>query len=199
MQDIPHQVTKPQFRRWAPPRFIVRAFRGLRNFYRGTRRRLKNLLCSPAPTSKTRILGTLGEFIAAQYLNLIGYAVVDRNYRSPAGEIDIIALRGGVLYIVEVKTRSLALHRSFQFDSAVADTKLEHLLSAGRSFRRTNSITLRRLQVKRTKYMLVGVSYGTVWPFIKVSIRDERDITEKHLDHWRLKLSVDCALRDETK
>ncbi len=49
--------------------------------------------------------GRRGESLAACWLRLRGYRVVARNFRSGAGEIDLIARRGGILAMVEVKTR----------------------------------------------------------------------------------------------
>lgn len=49
--------------------------------------------------------GRRGEGLAACWLRLKGYRVVARNFRSGAGEIDLIARRGGILAMVEVKTR----------------------------------------------------------------------------------------------
>lgn len=49
--------------------------------------------------------GRRGEGLAACWLRLKGYRVVARNFRSGAGEIDLIARRGGILALVEVKTR----------------------------------------------------------------------------------------------
>ena len=50
-------------------------------------------------------LGARGERLAAQHLESLGYKVVERNYRCPYGEIDIVASEGGDLVFVEVKTR----------------------------------------------------------------------------------------------
>jgi putative endonuclease len=50
-------------------------------------------------------LGRAGEDRAARHLQDLGYAVLDRNWRCPAGEIDIVASLGSDLVIVEVKTR----------------------------------------------------------------------------------------------
>lgn len=52
------------------------------------------------------VLGQQGEQIAARYLSESGLAVLDRNWRCPEGEIDIVALDGRSLVICEVKTRS---------------------------------------------------------------------------------------------
>lgn len=48
--------------------------------------------------------GRIGEQIAADFLERKGFVVIERNYRKPWGEIDIIAVRAGVVRFVEVKT-----------------------------------------------------------------------------------------------
>lgn len=50
-------------------------------------------------------LGRWGEIIAAEFLRTEGYEIVDRGWRCPRGEIDIIARRGDSVAFVEVKTR----------------------------------------------------------------------------------------------
>jgi putative endonuclease len=49
--------------------------------------------------------GKKGEELAAAYLAQMGYRIVELNYRCIFGEIDIIALEGGILVFVEVKSR----------------------------------------------------------------------------------------------
>ena len=49
--------------------------------------------------------GRRGEGLAACWLRLKGYQVLARNFRSGAGEIDLVARRGAILAMVEVKTR----------------------------------------------------------------------------------------------
>jgi putative endonuclease len=50
--------------------------------------------------------GLSAESRAAAYLIAKGYRIVARRFKSPVGEIDIIARRRGVLIFVEVKTRA---------------------------------------------------------------------------------------------
>jgi putative endonuclease len=50
-------------------------------------------------------LGKNGESIAARHLEQHGYRILTRNYRSPAGEIDLVARQGETIVFVEVKTR----------------------------------------------------------------------------------------------
>ena len=49
--------------------------------------------------------GHRGEWFAALALTLKGYRIIARRYRTPLGEIDLIARRGNVVAIVEVKAR----------------------------------------------------------------------------------------------
>lgn len=53
-------------------------------------------------------IGARGESAAAGYLERTGMRVIERNWRIPAGEIDIIALDGDTLVMCEVKTRTTA-------------------------------------------------------------------------------------------
>lgn len=50
-------------------------------------------------------LGRRAETLAAIWLRLKGYRILARRFRSPAGEVDLVARRGRVLAFVEVKAR----------------------------------------------------------------------------------------------
>lgn len=53
----------------------------------------------------TRRIGNRGEDIALQYLSGLGYELVERNYRTRYGEIDLILRDSEALVFVEVKLR----------------------------------------------------------------------------------------------
>jgi putative endonuclease len=53
-----------------------------------------------------RLLGSKGENLAAAFLKKKGYKILSRNYKTPFGEIDIVAKDGETLVFVEVKTRA---------------------------------------------------------------------------------------------
>lgn len=59
-----------------------------------------------AASSATRALGAYGERLAERYLRDHGLTILDRNWRCARGEIDIVALDGPCLAVVEVKTRT---------------------------------------------------------------------------------------------
>lgn len=57
------------------------------------------------PTDTRRVTGIKGEEEAARFLARCGYAILDKNVRTRAGEIDLVAREGKTLVFVEVKTR----------------------------------------------------------------------------------------------
>jgi putative endonuclease len=61
-------------------------------------------------TNPRRRLGQLGEAVAADHLEALGYQVRARNFRCPLGEIDLVADEAGELVFIEVKART-----SFRF------------------------------------------------------------------------------------
>ena len=58
--------------------------------------------------TRNKQIGDFGEEFAAAYLAEHHYTILERNYRTPYGELDIIAKDGDTVVFVEVKTRSTA-------------------------------------------------------------------------------------------
>ncbi len=56
--------------------------------------------------TRRQIIGAWGEQIAVNYLVKLGFFVLDRNFRTRRGEIDIVARKEDLLLFVEVKTRT---------------------------------------------------------------------------------------------
>ncbi|MFZ6015761.1 MAG: YraN family protein [Patescibacteria group bacterium] len=75
-----------------------------------------------------QVLGKTGEQIAALFFTEQGYEVVEQNWRSKAGEIDLIVRKSDEWRFVEVKMRSSA---AFGYpEEAVDDEKNEHFYDA---------------------------------------------------------------------
>jgi len=55
-------------------------------------------------TRERLVLGRVGEEIARKYLKKNGYRILEHNFSTPVGEIDIIAREEGQLAFVEVKS-----------------------------------------------------------------------------------------------
>ncbi len=51
------------------------------------------------------VLGVQGETLAKQYLTEKGYKILEQNYTTKIGEIDIIATKNDIIVFVEVKNR----------------------------------------------------------------------------------------------
>ncbi len=76
--------------------------------------------------------GGIGEAIAVNFLKNKGYEIVETNFFSRTGEIDIIALDGHTLVFVEVKMRT-----SDQFglpQEAITKFKLTHMKRTALSY-----------------------------------------------------------------
>jgi putative endonuclease len=79
-------------------------------------------------------LGRWGEQEAASYLTGQGYEILERNHRTPHGELDLIARlpAANTIVFVEVKTRST---RTFGYPEASVDAgKQAHLLNAAQYY-----------------------------------------------------------------
>ncbi|MGH7827021.1 MAG: YraN family protein [Candidatus Binatia bacterium] len=99
------------------------------------------------------LLGKEGERLTERFLKKKGYKVVERNYRCPAGEIDLIALDGRVIVFVEVKTRSG--HAFGTPSEAVAWWKQKKMIKTAMFF-----LHEKRLHNRAARFDVVGIS----WP-----------------------------------
>src|ERR1700741_86892 len=53
-------------------------------------------------SSSTTALGLKAEELVAQHLVKAGFSILDRNWRRPWGELDVVAMKGSVVHFVEV-------------------------------------------------------------------------------------------------
>ncbi len=84
------------------------------------------------PASSRRRLGNWGEHMAAIQLEAEGYAIVARNWRCAAGEIDLVARDGETLVFVEVKTRRGRAYGAPE--EALTPRKAQKLLQLGAQY-----------------------------------------------------------------
>lgn len=86
--------------------------------------------------NQRQIFGEKGESIAVRYLKKKGYKILEKNYRTKLGEIDIIAKDKDTIVFVEVKSR-----RSWQFGSpkgAVTPAKQRKISKVALYYLKTN-------------------------------------------------------------
>lgn len=57
-------------------------------------------------TDQRHELGRRGESLAAAHLKKLGYKIIEQNHLNTVGELDLVAIDGSVIVLVEVKTRS---------------------------------------------------------------------------------------------
>jgi putative endonuclease len=81
-------------------------------------------------------LGRAAEAAAARHLERLGYRIVATNFRAKGGELDLVALDGAILAIVEVRYRA-----SDRFGGAAASVtrgKRARIIRASRALLATN-------------------------------------------------------------
>ncbi len=75
--------------------------------------------------SSTRAKGELAERLVSNQLHSWGWQILTTNYYTRYGEIDIVALEGGQLVFVEVK--SLCIDSAWELEETISKRKLERL------------------------------------------------------------------------
>ncbi len=74
--------------------------------------------------------GRHGENLAERYFRQKGWTILDRNVRVRGGELDLVALDGDELVVVEVRTRSIG--KILPAEETVGPRKLKILVRSGR-------------------------------------------------------------------
>lgn len=87
----------------------------------------------------SRLLGAYGEVLAARYLRKHGYIIIDANYSSRFGEIDLIAADKETIVFAEVKTRSEGM--KYAPADAVDTSKRTKIIATSKMYLRKFNIT----------------------------------------------------------
>ena len=78
-----------------------------------------------------KLFGDRGERAAVKYLKRLGFRIVARQYSTPWGEIDIVAIDGQTIVFVEVKTRkSIVAGHPFEAVNREKQSKLTRMALA---------------------------------------------------------------------
>lgn len=96
-------------------------------------------------TTEKQNIGKLGEDIAVKYLENHGYDILERNYRKPWGEIDIVAQQSQELVFIEVKTQNqkfewrpeenVTRHKKHQLSRIIMTYLKEHKITESQEWR----------------------------------------------------------------
>lgn len=97
-------------------------------------------------------IGLKGEIIAAAELGKAGYRILDSNFRTPYGEIDLIAEDGEYLVIVEV--RSLSSTIFCRPIDTISPKKIARIMSATQQY-----LTDKNLHERAIRFDVVEVEH----------------------------------------
>ncbi len=87
-----------------------------------------------------RIIGKIGEDIALQTALGKGYRLIERNVRTPFGEIDLILMQSDTLIFAEVKTRTGS--RFGYPEEAVTQSKLSHMIHSAEHYLQQKNLSV---------------------------------------------------------
>ena len=119
-----------------------------------------------------KLLGREGEDRAAKFLAKRGYRILERNYRTRSGEIDLIALDRGVVVFVEVKTRTSDAFGAPEL--AVTPQKQKRMLKAALGY-----MKYRKLHQVPCRFDVVAIS-GAAGPEVELI----QNAFEMDRTHW---------------
>ena len=83
-------------------------------------------------TNAAKRRGNEGEQKAAEFLRRSGYTIIERNWRTQSGEIDIIAEKDGVIVFAEVKTLPSGLPQTLEH--VLGTTKQQKIIETAKCF-----------------------------------------------------------------
>ncbi len=85
----------------------------------------------------SRTLGNIAEEKACKYIQEHGFQIIERNFTLRGGEIDIIAIKDGILHFIEVKSGS-----SYDPLYNITPKKLRHVINTAQRFMQKRNLDL---------------------------------------------------------
>lgn len=118
-----------------------------------------------------KMLGDWGETEARRYLETKAYVFIERNFRVPEGEIDLVMQDGDIVVFIEVKTRTS--DRFGAPEESVSAAKRKRLLRAAWAFLQEREMI------------------DTSWRIDVVAIEASPNWTIQRLDHYQSAFDID--------
>ena len=91
--------------------------------------------------------GSWAEELAEKFLKDRGYKILDRNYRKPWGEVDVIAEKEGIIIFVEVKASDSPAPKGFEPEKRVNDDKIKRIKRVAQTYIQQNNFDDRSWQI----------------------------------------------------
>mgnify|MGYP001608932769 CR=1 FL=1 len=89
----------------------------------------------------TSELGRLAERLAEEFLKKRGFTILDRNFRKPWGELDIVAKEGNVIVFIEVKANKEDII-GFEPELRAGNKKLHKVVRTAKTYLSSKKIGL---------------------------------------------------------
>jgi putative endonuclease len=116
-------------------------------------------------------LGEWGEAEARRYLETKTYVLIEKNFRVPEGEIDLVMQDGDIIVFVEVKTRTTDNFGTPE--ESVSRAKRQRLIRAAWAFLQEREMI------------------DALWRIDVVAIKASSDWTIQRLDHYQSAFDID--------
>ncbi len=115
---------------------------------------LKRFVIKRDSFSYRKKLGNRGERVARRYLKIRGYKILDTNFSTSHGEIDIICSKSGLIVFVEVKTRKSNILG--EPEDSVTYPKQKKIASVARYYVKKNNLSGNNL-----RFDIIAIKYKT--------------------------------------
>lgn len=121
----------------------------------------------------TKDLGKYGEYLAINDLLSKSYKIIQKNWKSKTGEIDIIARKDGITVFVEVK--ALLKNQSFAPEDHFTDFKIKKLRKLAQTY-----FLLNKLEPKDYRFDLIAIEISSN-DKTKYELRHYKNVIEDYI------------------